>query len=1024
MGHAAEFLQEWTANYLRSMGLPADLPYTLVTFATNCVTTHTTLARAGTVIDKNCGGTNMAGVAIPLEKFLSTTDGDTLIILVSDGELYDSTVASEKIKDVVSRCSNPRTTILAIRWGDSGDTRAMSWLLKINSPSAEMITVRQNISYDDFSRKCTEALSPLMNTQRICIDGASKLPGGSPTEMTYSNQGQSVLVFVQPDQTNLLVNGEEIHIIHSEGMVPKDLVDEYLRNLLKDIRVRIIDALGITPEIAQVIEDLLALIESGSGHPTDIVNETSEEPHESTVSKMRLQKLKERLQAKVQIQPCEETYTNPAEELKQLLKTVELKSLNSSQLNLLFQGRQINSHSKGLLKRGQTGDELQDALFNELPAFATALREYIKRGDVAEEDVMCSLTHETARGALEFLGDLTPSLLGVLTPEDVFEILAGLPGLTFRAKKTDAADPWTGIKIETVHTVSIYISAMGLVESRKFNKSQGGDGDVLCPTMGPDAIITGTLPLPSTCGKELYDIIRKHAPSIQNILAGFSIRGIVASVPGDQAALVCHVMLELFSMFHDPKKTTSLVKKHYMECRSLYTSKYFSTLVDAILKHGLAGATSANGASPVKIIAGMHFGVDLDENMNLVTPSGLSEADQLLLRQIAYITEAAGNFRKKIQGESRQLPTRPDRLNQRDGYTADLCFPNLKLNVGEPFTEDPACPTVKVPTESDLSKISWLPSTEMYLSMKGEEFKISNAADEPNGTGEEVEIETVTDEPNGTGEEVEIETVTDEPNGTGEPLFVLIMRAITAVSEKALAEQPPPGEGTIAWAMQFPQAIVETLYAKAIADKRQAEKEITLNALAVELSTMPCDEDFYTTMCDKCPTRANPLFEKLFKLLTNTTDTPTDVRPKLWAMLTGHDETTAEAVLFDGKLGNNWLRIFNTYLLTLGVTQEAIDTARDDWGELYPRARINRHGHSCEVPSFHALTNGAAKSAEHYCELFPLLADKYRQEHRLCCGYSVKTDNRRKKYLEIIRAVSLSVGTREEVEKLVAEEGI
>jgi hypothetical protein len=934
----------------------------------------------------------MAGVAIPLEKFLSTTDGDTLIILVSDGDLCDSTVASEKIKDVVSRCPNPRTTILAIRWGDSGDTRAMSWLLKINSASAEMITVRKDISYDDFSRKCTEALSPLMNTQRICIDGASKLPGGSPTEMTHSNQGQAVLVFVQPDQTKLLVNGEEIHIIHSEGMVPKDLVDEYLRNLLKDIRVRIIDALGITPEIAQVIEDLLALIESVNGHPTDIVNETSEEPRESTVSKMRLQKLKERLQAKVQIQPCEETYTNPAEELKQLLKTLELKSLNSSQLNLLFLGRQINSHSKGLLTRGLTGDELLDALCNELPAVANALREYFKSGNVAEEDVMCSLTHETARGALEFLGDLTPSLLRALTPEDVFEILAGLPGLTFRAKKTDAADPWTGTEIITVYTVSFYTSMMGLVESRKFNKSQGGDGDVLCPTMGPDAIITGTLPLPSTCGKELYNIIRKYAPSIQNILAGFSIRGIVASVPGDQAALVCHVMLELFSMFHDPKKTTSLVKKHYMECRSLYTSKYFSTLVDAILKHGLAGATSANGASPVKIIAGMHFGVDLDENMNLVTPSGLSEADQLLHRRIAYIKKIADNFRKKIQGESQQSPTRPDRLNQRDGYTADLCFPNLNLNVGEPFTEDPACPTVKVPTESDLSKISWLPSTEMYLSMKGEEFKI--------------------------------ETVTDEPNGTGEPLFVLIMRAITAVSEKALAEQPPPGEGTIAWAMQFPQAIVGTLYTKAIADKRKAEEEITLNAQAVELSTMPCDEDFYTTMRDKCPTRANPLFEKLFKLLTNTTDTPTDVRPKLWAMLTGHDETTAEAVLFDGKLGNNWLRIFNTYLLTCGVTQEAIDTARDDWGELYPRARINRHGHSCEVPSFHALTNGAAKSAEHYCELFPLLADNYRQTHRLCCGYSVKTDNSRKKYLEIIRAVSLSVGTREEVEKLVAEEGL
>ena len=985
MDDAAVDLQRWLPDLLRHMGLPMDLPYTLVTFASRCVTTHTTLSKAGDIIDMNGGGTVMAGVAKPLEEFLQK-QGGKLILTVSDGDLGDSDVASAAIKAVVSRYQNSETTVLATRWGMDGDTSAMSWFLNINLDSAKMITVPIDITYGVFSAECTKTLLPLMKNTSVCIDGASKLPGDPPKKMTCSLQRQEVLVFVQQGQTTICVNGEEIPITHSGVKISKEKVDEYVQQAIRILRALIIYGLSVTPQIAQNLEDLLTLIESVSEHPTVVVSETPVESPEE--SKTRLQKLRERLVTlpQVPIQSCDETYKDVAAEIKQLLKMVVLKDLNSSQLNLLFDGRPVDAHSKGLAKRATTGVEMLDALYNELPVLAKALREYFKSANAAAEECgKCSFTHETVFDICNFLAELPDSIISAFTPEDIFEIVGGLPGLTFRAKKTDGADPWS-FEIEDVHAVSLHFSFIGVLEARKYNKSQGGNGEVLCPTMGEKAKITGIIPLPSTCGPDFFDMIRKFAPSILNLLGGYSIRGIVASVPGDQAALVCAVMIKLFIKFHDPKETTSLVKEYYKECRSLYTSKYFASLVDAILKHGLAGATSANGASPAKILAGLHFGVSLDENMLRDPTSELSEADELLLRRVAYIKDAAISFRRKIQGNGQPSPPRPDGLNPRDGYIADLCFPTLKIVVSEPFTEDPGCPQVVEPNETDLCGSEWLPNTDKYLSMTGEEFHTCSP---------------------------------DEINGTGEPLFVLIMRAIIAVSENALAEQPPPGEATLEWAMKIPQAIVQTQYDRAIAVKRKEEKEITLNALAEELSTVPCDERvFYRLMREKCPTRAHPLFEKLFARLTDTTDTPKDVRCKLWVMLTGHDKATAEAVLFDGKLGMQWLRIFTTHLLTHGVTQEAIDTARDDWGELYARKRINRHGHSEEFPSYHVLTCGTAKSAEEYCEMFPSRADKYREAHVFCCGYGGNKNGTRGEYLKIVHTVTLACGTREKVEEL------
>jgi hypothetical protein len=954
MGNAAKYLQTWIPKSLRLFGLPAATPYTLVTFASKCNTTHTTLSAAGTNIDNNSGGTMMEGVAKPLLQFLQSARGFTLIIVISDGDVYDTDTAVRELDKVVAAHPNADTCIIGIRWGISGNTRALTCIMNLNASSSRILTVPTDIEYDNLDGLIASELMYLTH-DRICLSGASELPGGNHIEISCLNQ-DGMVVFVDAEHLpKLCANGTQIDISHQNIPIPKNILEKYCGSIIKSLRIRIVASLGMTEPIAQEIKALLELIDSVLGTPEEL----STNLLESAQTETRLQKLVNSALAKYarSLHQLEDmTDQTVRGELVRLQRIEKLNGLTSNTLNDFLQGRSVCT-SRGVAQRSKSAD----AIIEELRVSLLVLCDAIRKGDTthnSESEHQCVITYETCGAAYTALTELSNEVIDSMSLEELFEFLGTLPGLAIRCEKGDYADPWRAVV--TVYNIKNYLSICGLAQARAHDKKRGGDGTFSCPTLGSDAIVSGIIPLSLTCGPFLKEL-RKWAPGILNLLAGFNLRGFVSSVPGDAAALISAAMVEIWVSYCETGKTSSIMMEHYSDLKSQYTYSYFKGLVENIQNYGLAGATNVNGANPLKLIAAMHYGAP-------------KELHQLLLR-VAYILDASDAFRRWLQGNGQAPPPRSDGLNPRDGIIADMFhLGDLDYDAGDLFAPDTTCPVIVIPNEISLNT-SWLPCERRYVDLEGNKFT------------------------------------------TGESLIVTITRAVTANGENDRAKQPPPGEGTVEWALTFPQKIIEDRFGKAIADKRKAEKEITLNTQAKELSVMPCGSPFYSAMRDQCPTRANPLFQKLFDRLTVGTNTTIDVRSKLWAMLTGHDEITGKAVLFDGKLGMQWLYIFSTHLLTHNVTQKDIDTARKEWGQLYERLKINRHGHGNDFPSYHQLTGGAAKSADEYCKMYPLEAATYREEHALCCGFA-KDITKRREYLCKIRQVCLGSGLRADLKEL------
>ena len=943
MGRAAKELQQQIPQILKDAGLSGIIPYTLITFATNCNKTQTTLLAAGTEIDNNGGGTNMAGVAGPLAEFLQSTNKFTLIIVISDGDLCDTDKAVKCLAKVVEAHPNPNTCVIGIRWGNSGDTRALSCIMALNASSSSIITVQSDINYTTLNEILLPNLLSLINN-RICISGASKLPGENHTDISCLNQEDGMLVFVDKEYlSDLCANGKHIDISFLDTPIPKDILEKFCDSFIAHLRIQIVANLGMTEPIAQKIKALIELIDCVLGTPIDL----SAIPLESTKTETRLERLVNNALAKnarLLQQLADMTDLTVRDKLLNLQRISKLDGLTSSKLNEFLNGRSVCT-SRGIAERSKSAD----AIIEDMRESILKLCDAIRTGTIipnSESEHPCIITHETCGAAYAALAQLPLEVIDGMPLEDLIEFLGTLPGLPIKCKKGDYANPWRAI-VE-VYNIKLYISTCGLAYARKNNKEMGGNGKFCCPTLGDSAEITGTVPMAIACGPFLKEL-RKLAPGVMSLLAGFNLRGLLSSVPGDGPALIAATMVAIWVSYCKTGMQSTIMKEQYDDLKSQNGYAYFADMVDKINKNKLAAATNAGGVEPLKLIAAVHYGAP-------------EELHTLLLR-IGYILDASDAFRRWVQGNGQTPPTRLDGLNSRDGALSDifgLDDPKYNASAGEPFSPDPACPIVAIADNVCLN-LEWLPCTDRYIDLNGNPFN------------------------------------------TGESAVVGIVRAITDTSEKVRATHPSPGEGTTEWALTFLQSIITERFNKKIKAKRAKEEDITFNNLAKELSAMPYGHRFIETLCNNCPARSHSLFEKLLNQLTVDTYTAIDIPLKLWAMLTGHDKETGEAILFDGKLGLQWLCIFTKYLLLHNVAQEVIDTARKDWAQLYGRIGKNYHGHCEEFPSYHALTNGAAKSAKDYYKMYPLLEEEYRKNHPYCCGNSEGTPERRAYLREIYK---------------------